>query len=419
MRRSLLVVICFVIGGMARTASGGVGLHPTDEELLTTQGNVAAAVVIEETSLAGTRAAPPRVKLLIDDIIHGRTDQRRIEATWLAADFMGGNEWERPTPAWFAEPVSAPPAGTRLILLLIPKGTEWQVSYRCRYPDTPQVRRRVRKAIADYFGWLRWIDQRDLAARRHQQVTLRSWRSQATPSALTRSATDADFVGIGEVDSLEGDMRATVTITEVLKGKPRQNFGDEGTQVNVPIPPVAYETFHYGDARPQRFVFFLAEVGGDLDRRASYALSGLGWVIADQNVRQVVRRAARGRARPRPRCLVMFGGFAHSPVPDAVRKSITEAFVEAGTGRCLVGTTRRWSIPSSPDWAVDKIRETFPGTSRTILVSIDRTGVATLSGIRVDSAANTVLFEGETWPSVPSAQQGFAQRLLELLVIAH
>jgi hypothetical protein len=57
----------------------------------------------------------------------------------------------------------------------------------------------------------------------------------------------------------------------------------------------------------------------------------------------------------------------------------------------------------------------FPGTSRVIVVTFDRTAGATLSGIRIDSQDTTVLFEGETWPPAAAAQPAFAQRLVDKL----
>ena len=419
MSRALLAVLCLAFGAVASAATLGMPIRPSDEELLTAEGNVAAAVVFENRwPLAGTHAAPPKVRLRIDDIVHGRIAQRTVEATWMPPEFISGNEYEQPGPAWFAKPLSAPPPGTRLIVLLTPKGAEWEVSYRCRYPDTPEIRRRVRKAIADYFAWQRRMQEHDRGVRRYQQVKLREWRSRATPAALARSTADAHFVGIGEVKSLEPGERATVHITEVLKGKPRRIGRDGDVQVGIPVPPAVFETFYYGKAQPKRFVFFLGEVSGDLDFTPGYALSGLGWVIADDTVAGIVRDAAKRAARPRPRCLVIFGGHAWSPAPDAARKEIAEAFVEAGSGHCLVGTTLlRGGSPAAPDWPVKEIRGMFPGTSRALLVSIDRSGGATLSGIRLDSTATTTLFEGETWPPVPSARQGFAQRLMRQLVV--
>ena len=160
--RPLLAVLCLAAGAAASAASPGVAILPSDEELLTAEGNVAAAVVIEGPwPLAGTYATPPKVRLRIDDIIHGRVAGRRIEATWMPPEFMSGDEYEEPGPAWFAKALSAPPPGTRLIVLLTHKGAEWQVSYRCRYPDRPEIRRRVRKAIADYLSFQRRMQERD------------------------------------------------------------------------------------------------------------------------------------------------------------------------------------------------------------------------------------------------------------------
>lgn len=344
-----LVALCSLTAGVATAASGGMPFYPSEQELLTAEGHLVAAVTIEEVRPPiGTRGKPPLVSLRIDAIIRGRIAQQMVEAAWLPPDYHGSTEGDNtPPPSWLAEPLPAPTPGTRLILLLSREGSEFRVANRCRYPDTPQTRRQVRKAIDDYISWQRRSRREQAAAaraeRRRIEARRRSWRARATPLLIAHSARDADFIGIGR-SSGPNDGEATVEITEILKGVRRKPYRGSAYFAHVHFPPIATDIAEPG--RWPDLLLFLTENGMDLDRAPAYALTGVGLVIADAEARKVVRDTlARSLQGPRlPFCVAMIVGYAGLLSANdnrALEAGIADVFVDAGKGRCNVGRAQR------------------------------------------------------------------------------
>jgi hypothetical protein len=401
---------------------------PSDQELLTAKGHVVAAVTIEDVQPPiGTRGQPPRVSLRVEALIRGTLPQSRVVAAWAPPDYVGLRDERSPPAAWLAEPLSAPPPGTRLILLLSREDGDFRVSNRCRYPDTPQIRQQVRKAIDDYIAFVdrfrREQAEEAKVERARFEARKRSWRAAASPLLIARSARDADFIGIGRLSDGPNQGRATFEITEILKGARRKPYRGSLYFADVNVPPEALEVVDSLRGRGLPLFLFLTEHGMDLGGAPSYPLAGVGLVIADAEARRVVRsELARTRPpRPLPLCLALIGGHSSVLSPDdnrALQARIAEALVSAGRGRCNVARSWELSNPGSPDWIGAKTRELYLGADRAVLVSIDNSGGATLSGIRIGSDGTKVVFAGEPWPLTASAQRDIAQRLLERLVTA-
>ena len=405
-----------------------MSVWPSEQELQTTAGNVVAAVEIQRvTPAVGTRGKPPRVSLRIDALIRGTIAQRSVEALWQPPDLGGDGESEaRPSAPWLAEPLTTPPPGTRLIVLLTPTddGSGLQVANRCRYPDTPQVRKQVRKAIADYLVFAR-RSHRERAeearvARAAVEARRSAWRAQGTPERIAQSARDADFVGIGHLVSGPNGARATFRITEILRGTRRATYLDSAYFADVDIPPAALgvvDSFYWSELA---VVLFLTENGMDLIHGPYYPLTGLGMVLADAEARRIARDAVRtSQRRPLPFCVATIEGYAGLLSADdnrALQARIADTLARAGRARCNVARASGLYDLTSPDAAGGKIRETFPGASRVVQVSIDNRGAATLSGLRISSDHATVVFSGESWPPTEPAQRETARRLMSRLL---
>lgn len=422
---SFVVLPGFAFGCLAALALGGMPYYPSDEELLAKAGNVVAAVTIVDVQPpVGTRAKPPRIALRVEALIRGTLKQDELWAPWMPPEYSGSMEGMRPPANWLAEPLTTPPAGTRLILLLEPEGEGYRVSTRCRYPDTPQVRKQVRKAIADYIvadrRWRREQASEAEAERAGLEARKRSWREQATPPLIAQAARDADFVGIGHLVSGPNDGVATFEVTKILKGKRRKPYLENSYFADVDVPAIAKDLLTSYWPRLD-VLLFLDEHGMDLTRAPYYPLTGVGMVIADAEARQVVRDALeRSPSRQRPLCVtvIAYAGSLPTDASRAAHARMNQAFLDAGRGRCNVATGSGLFDVSTPKWAADKIREVFHGIDRALLVTIDRDGGATLTGIRIGSEDLTVLFSGETWPSSQPAQRHAAQRLMKVLVAA-
>jgi hypothetical protein len=151
--RRCLVAFAWALAavGHAGPAGGGRAFPPSDQQLLAAEGAIVAAVVVEDVRpLVGTIAHPPRLRLRVDEVIRGHLPPRTIEADWPRPEYHGPREGVPAPPGWLDEPLPAPTHGTRLILLLARDRDVYRIAARCRYPDTPAVRRQVRKGIADY-----------------------------------------------------------------------------------------------------------------------------------------------------------------------------------------------------------------------------------------------------------------------------
>jgi hypothetical protein len=398
-------------------------IYPSDQELLTAEGAIVAAVVVEDVRpLVGTNGRPPRLRLRVGEVIRGRLPPREIEADWPRPGYNGTDEGDRPPAGWFDELLPAPTQGTRLILLLSREGDGYRIAERCRYPDTPAVRRQVRKGIVDYLAFDRRSRRehaRDEAAARARLDALRaSWRAEATPEAIARSARKADFVGIGRLSSGPTDGWATFEITRILKGTRRQEYRDSAYFVDVRLPQVALELLDRTLEQPQ-FVFFLSENGMGLRGAPAYPSVGVGLVLADEEARRVVRETLAAAARPRPRelCVLGVSGRASSISDDAnraLKARIEKAFVDAA-GHCAIVLSRGLGTETAPGELGDQIRKSPLGARRAMLVSIDAQGGATVSAIRIEADRTEVLFAREPWPANAAAERAAARRLIARL----
>jgi hypothetical protein len=408
---------------LAVPARAGMPSYPTDQELLAAEGAIVAAVVVEDVRpLVGTNGRPPRLRLRVDEVIRGTLPLKQFEADWPRPEYHGAHEGDRPHAGWLDQPLPAPTHGTRLILLLSREGHAYRIAERCRYPDTAAVRRQVRKAIADYLAFekrFRIESAREEAAARARLDAMRtSWRAEATPEAIARSALAADFVGIGHLSSGPNDDLATFEITRILKGARRKEYLDSYYFADVRLPKVALEVLDRTLRRPQ-FVFFLSENGMDLRRAPAYPSVGIGLVLADEEALRVVREALASAPRPRARemCLLEVSGQVASLAHDensALRARIEKAFVD-GAKRCAIGLGSGLWTYTEPDHVGDAIRKSFPGVGRALRVSIDRTGTATVSGLRIRSDRTEVAFSGEPWPANPADERAAARRLVARL----
>jgi hypothetical protein len=423
----LRVVLCAVAvtAGIARDGTGGVRIAPTDGQLLADSEYVVAAVVVEDVRpLVGTRGTPPRVFLRVETVLRGSIPTR-LEAVWLPPDYEGSHESDiAPPPAWLGEPLTGPSPGARFILLLSRESNGFRVSDRCRYPDTPEKRKEVRNAIAHYRAEERRFAQELEADRAAAAAALagrrKAWRATATPTAIARSATDADFVGIGRSGGADADDGlATFQITTILKGVRRKPYVGNAYFARVHVPRRAVDLIGYDS----EFVLFLSEDGLGLDGPPDYGLAGEGLLLADPEALKVVHDALDGvpRRPPLPLCVVLSTGYAGRLSPDdrqARRARIDDAFAAAGKGRCVVGKSSALTFLSPSEWVADKIRTLFLGASQAVLVSIGNTGEATLSGIRISSDQVRVVFSGEPGPAAASDQRVTARRLLDRLLAA-
>jgi hypothetical protein len=410
-------------GGLTALALGGQPYYPSDQELLTKEGNVVAAVTILDVQPpVGTRAKPPEVTLRVEALIRGTLKLEELAATWMSPDYHGPMQGMPPTASWLAEPLSAPPPGTRLILLLDREGDEFRVLTRCRYPDTPQVRKRVRKAIADYVvaerKWRREQAREAQAERAKIEARRAAWREAATPELIAQAARQADFVGIGHLVSGPNDGKGTFELTKILRGKRRKPYLEDSYFADVDVPEATEEILTSYLWSKVDVLLFLTENGMDLTRAPSYPLTGLGMVIADEESLRVVRDTlAQPRPRPLPLCVLAmaYEGYVATDAGRAVGSQLARTVLKSGQGICNVASGSGIFGVDTPKFAADKIREAFLGIDRALLVSIDRSGGATLTGIRIGAESETVVFSGESWPPTPRAQRASARRLLARL----
>jgi hypothetical protein len=408
---------------LAVPARAGMPIYPSDQELLAAEGAIVAAVVVEDVRpLVGTNGRPPRLRLRVDEVIRGTLPVEQFEADWPRPEYHGPDEGDRPHPAWLDQPLPAPTYGTRLVLLLSREGDAYRIAERCRYPDTAAVRRQVRKGIADYLAFekrFRIESAREEAAARARLDAMRtSWRAEATPEAIVRSALAADFVGIGHLSSGPNDDKATFEITRILKGKRRKEYLGSSYFADVRLPKVALELLHRTVRRSQ-FVFFLSENGMDLGRAPAYPSVGVGVVLADEEAQRIVSEAVASAPprRARELCLLEVSGQVTSLSHDenrALRDRIEKAFVD-GARRCAIGLGSGLWTYTEPDHIGDAIRKSFPGVNRVLRVSIDRTGTATVSGLRLRSDRTEVVFAAEPWPANPADERAAARRLVARL----
>lgn len=403
---------------LAVPARAGMSIYPSDQELLSAEGAIVAAVVVEDVRpLVGTNQRPPRLRLRVDAVIAGSLPLREIEADWPRPTYHGPMEGMPPHPGWFDEPLAAPTHGTRLVLLLSREGEGYRISQRCRYPDTPAVRRQVRKGIADYRAFeRRFREERadeEATARARRDAVRTAWRAEATPEAIAKSALAADFVGIGRLSSGPNEGVATFEITRILKGTRRKEYLGSAYFAEVRLPKAALES------RDRPLVFFLSENGMDLSGPPGYPLAGIGVVLADDEALRAVNGALDDAppGRARELCALAISGAMPAlsqEVYRALKARIEKAFVD-GAGRCAIGlTSGTWTF-TAPAEVGDAVRKSSPGVSRALLVSIDPKGATTVSGLRIGRALTTVVFSDEPWPANPGDEPAAARRLVARL----
>lgn len=160
--RSLLSVCLLLVWTMAVSAGIDLETIASDEMLIgDTQYDVIIATIQRSGDESATNGNPPKVELLVTEVLRGNVQLRVLQARWLpephGIDWVGSGA-EELRQQWAAAPLKGPTAGEKLILIGFtdsgyyewsdPEGAKWfLVHYRCRYPFSEEKRAWVLQVI--------------------------------------------------------------------------------------------------------------------------------------------------------------------------------------------------------------------------------------------------------------------------------
>jgi hypothetical protein len=147
----------------------------TDEELIRTGGyDIVVATVVTVEDQHATHGMPPKLKLSIEEVLHGGVKTGAMDALWCPpghdVDWVGDGATERLTQ-WAATLLKGPRVGSRMILIgnigegTVPDHTlqaypqDWRsnkgkfcVASRCRYPYSDEKRKWVLELLGKATG---------------------------------------------------------------------------------------------------------------------------------------------------------------------------------------------------------------------------------------------------------------------------
>jgi hypothetical protein len=128
----------------------------SDETLLRSRRFDVMVIEVERVDADGaTHSRPPTVRLRVLEMLRGRKRGAKFEASWQAApdpvataENGAGIANPEAYRAWLATPFAGPAAGERFIALIDKSaGGTSTVLHRCRTPDSPGERARIKALV--------------------------------------------------------------------------------------------------------------------------------------------------------------------------------------------------------------------------------------------------------------------------------